>query len=196
MAEREIMRRVEAHTGRNRGKWEVDVAEYGPAQDKTKRPVHAVTFSDTTSVFLVLAPKTVTEVEKSMLNIMRKISPFQSRIKRSVRGNEYDFEDFRVRVGLSFDRHGNSSGVVVEIEYLPCNTVSECEGLINVLMARIAAPLVPPPQASQDFAVNEAATTSYSYNKVKLDEQVRITETPAVLNRIAALLYANLLRNS
>lgn len=196
MVEREIVRRVEAHTGRKSGRWEVVVSVYGP-EEKKRAPIEAVTFSDVKNRVFILLPSMVTEVEPSMLPLMSKISPFKLRTKRAVRGDEYDFEDFCVRVGVSFDRHNSPAGVVVEIEYRPCGSVAQCGGLITELMELIVAPLVPPPHPGQDPSINAAATNQYTYEAVKLDEKkVPPTDLNPFSHRTSAWLYASLLSSS
>jgi len=120
---------------------------------------------------------------------------YQPRLTRAIRGSEYDFVDFCLRVGLSFDRHNAPTGVVVEIEYRPCPVTTDCAGLIAELMKRIAAPLVPPPQPSQDPTASVAATTAYNYNRVEVDSTTyNDRDLSPFSHRTAALLYAKLLR--
>lgn len=193
IVEREIVRRIEAHTGRKSGRWEVAVSVYGP-EEKKRAPIEAVTFSDVKDRVFILLPSVVTEVEPAMLSLMTKISPYKLRVKRAVRGDEFDFEDFCFRVGVSFDRHNSPAGVAVEVEYRPCIALSECEGLILELMGRIVAPLVPPPHLGQDPSVSAAATTQYAYKTIKLDDKkVRPSDVHPYSHRTSALIFAKLL---
>lgn len=196
MVEREVKRRVEAHTGRRDGTWSVTVVTYAPPQDKKQRSMNVVTLSEVEDRVFLVASATVMEVQPAMLAMMRKISNFAPRTTRAVRGVDYDFDDFRVRVGLMFDRHNSPSGVVVEIEYRPCAVVSECSQLIDELMNRLAESLVPPPQSGQDRAVNVAAGTRYTYNKIGLDEKAaKNFDIQPFSNRTSAQLYEKLLRS-
>lgn len=245
MIEREIVRRVEANTGRKSGRWEVNVHIYAttnnpagagggasngvvagaggdsatggkpsPAQQQQqqRRVVETISLSDVPEkLYLVLGggmgtsavprPSTTTttaattyghmcEVEPAMLPLMAKISPLRQRARRFVKGDEYDFEDFCVRVGVSFDRHNSPAGVVVEIEYRPCAYVHECHAVIAELMERIAAPLVPPPLPSADPVVSAAANKQYVYKAVKLDDKkIRKSDLAPFSNRTTAWLY-------
>eukprot|EP00177_Eucheuma_denticulatum_P002075 GFKZ01003710.1.p1 GENE.GFKZ01003710.1~~GFKZ01003710.1.p1 ORF type:complete len:212 (-),score=28.94 GFKZ01003710.1:279-914(-) len=194
MAEREIIRRVEAHTGRRVDRWEVSCSLYS-SNDKKRPALEIVSFSDVSSKLFTRFKGMVMESDQGFLNVVRKMSGYQLRSTRLIKGAEYDFVDFRVRVGVVMDRHGIPKGVVVEIEYRPCPVTADCERLIGELMERIAAPLVPPPQTSGDPAVSAAATTAYNYNRVELDVS---TVNPKDLNpfshRTAAILYAKLLK--
>lgn len=239
MIEREIVRRVEANTGRKSGRWEVNVYIYAttnnpasaagggasngvvpgtggdsggkpsPAQQQQqqRRIVETISLSDVPEkLYLVLGsgvgsavptPPTgattyghMCEVEPAMLPLMAKISPLRQRARRFVKGDEYDFEDFCVRVGVSFDRHNSPAGVVVEIEYRPCAYVHECHAIIAELMERIAAPLVPPPLPSADPVVSAAANKQYVYKAVKLDDKkIRKSDLAPFSNRTTAWLY-------
>lgn len=194
MAQREIIRRVEAHTGRKVGDWEVSSAMYAMA-DKKRPPIEVVSFSDVESRLFVLVNSVLTETDHGFLQVVRKISAYQPRLMRTIKGSEYDFVDFCVRVGLAFDRHNAATGVVVEIEYRPCPVTEDCERLIGELMERIAAPLVPPPQTGTDPSVNVAATTAYSYKRVELEAaKVPKDDLMPFSNRTGALLYAKMLR--
>lgn len=195
MVEREIMRRVEAQTGRKRGTWQVSVAVHA-SPDRKRLPLEVVTFSDKPETAYFLFATYVTEAEHTMLPLMRKISAFSPRMTFTAKGSEYDFEDFCVRVGQSFDRHNSPSGVVVEIEYRPCSAVQECQLLIVELMERVAASLVPPPHTTQDRDVSTAAATTYAYTKVEIadDRKPRPGDVFPFSNRTSALLYASLLK--
>lgn len=196
MAEREIIRRVEANTGRHAGSWEASVSIHA-TNDKTRPQIEIVSFSDLPTRLFLLFNNTAIETEPGMIPLLQKVSTFSSRLTRSVRGTEYDFEDFCIRVGLCFDRHNAAKGVVVEIEYRPCQSIAECEMLIAELMDKIAAPLVPPPQANQDPSVNTAAFTNYNCNKVTLDtESLNPKDLNPFSNRTSAFMYAKLLRTT
>lgn len=191
-----MKRRVEAHTGRRDGVWSVSVVTYAPPQNKIQRIMNVVTLSEAEDRVFLVVSTTVMEVQPAMLAMTHKISNFAPRMTRAVRGVDYDFDDFRVRVGLMFDRHTSPIGVVVEIEYRPCAVISECYHLIDELMNRLAESLVPPPQSGHDRAVNVAAGTRYAYNKVALDEKMaRYTDGQPFSNRTSALLYEKLLRS-
>lgn len=193
MAQREIIRRVEAHTGRKVGDWEVSSAMY-VMTDKKRPPIEIVSFSDVEGRIFVLVNSVLTEMDQSFLQVIKKISAYQLRGTRTIKGSEYDFVDFCVRVGLAF-RQQTPTGVIVEIEYRPCPVTDDCERLIGELMERIAAPLVPPPQTSGDHSVSVAATTAYNYKRVEVDAaKAPKDDLVPFSNRSAALLYAKLLR--
>lgn len=195
MVERELKRRVEAHTGRRKGDWSVSVVTHAPPQDKKQRSMNVVTLSEADDRVFLIASPTVMEVQPAMLAMMRKISNFTPKMTRAIRGVDYDFDDFGIRVGLVFDRHNSPVSIVVEIEYRPCASVSECSLLIDELMNKLAESLVPPPQSGHDRAVNVAANTRYSFNKVSLDEKVvRPPDLQPYSHRTSALLYEKLLR--
>lgn len=194
MAEREIIRRVEAHTGRKVGDWQVSSAVYA-TPDKKRPQIEVFSFSDVESKRYILFNSVVTEADPGFEQFMKKMSAYQHRYTRVIKGTEYDFVDFCVRVGLTFDRHTAPTGVVVEIEYRPCPMAADCELLIAELMEKIAAPLVPPPQTNGDASISAAATTAYNYNRVECDmSKVNITDFCPFSMRSAAILYAKLLR--
>lgn len=195
MVQREIIRRVEAHTGRRTGNWEVTISSHS-SPDKKRPTIQIITLSSQPKRIYILAGIILTDTEPAFVALMRKISAYAPKTSRSVRGVLYDFADFGVAVGMSFDKHGSPTGVIVEIEYRPCAATSECEQLIGDLMEKIAAPLVPPPQASQDPAVSVAATTAYNYGRVMLDgKKVAAKDLVPFSTRTTALLYAKLLRS-
>lgn len=189
---------MEANTGRISGTWEVNVASHA-VSDARKPSIEIVTFSEEASRAYILTKSSVLESDSSLVPLMGKISPYQPRNTRAVRGSEYDFVDFRVRVGLIFGRHESTTGVVVEIEYRPCPFTSECESLISELMEGIAAPLVPAPQNSHDpntsEAAHTAATTAFNYQLVQADNDSNPKDLVPFSNRTSALLYAKLLRS-
>lgn len=194
MAEREIIRRVEAHTGRKVGDWQVSSTVYA-TPDKKRSQIEVVSFSDIGSKRYVLFNSIVTETDPGFEQFMKKMSAYQHRYTRMIKGSEYDFVDFCVRVGLAFDRHTAPTGVVVEIEYRPCPMATDCELLIGELMEKIAAPLVPPPQMNGDASISAAATTAYNYKRVECDtSNVNAKDFCPFSLRSAAILYAKLLR--
>jgi TATA-binding related factor (TRF) of subunit 20 of Mediator complex len=168
--EKEVVRRVRAHTGRRTGAWEVSLAILA-TPDKSAPTLAVVTLSDVPGRRFVLSPSTllVAEVGDSFPSMLKKLSSYAPRSTRVVRGAAYDFADLVVRVGISFDR-GAPAGVVVEIEYRPCADVGACASLVTELMDRIAAPLVPPPLAGQDPSASAAATAAYAYERVLAPE--------------------------
>lgn len=206
MVEREIIRRVEAHTGRKTGTWDVSVSFHAAPQRKrgasdqaqSHPPIEIVSLSSQPKKIYLLAGNLIVETEPAFVPMMRKISIYAPKVSRSVRGATYDFVDFAVSVGMSFDKHGSATGVVVEIEYRPCPITTECEKLIGELMEKIAAPLVPPPpppHATQDREVSAAATTAYNYTRVEVDSaKVSAKDLVPFSNVTSALLYAKLLR--
>lgn len=194
MAEREIIRRVEAHTGRRVDDWQISCSIYSTT-DKKRPSLEVVSFSDVESKLYTRFNGMIMESDHGFLNVIRKMSGYQVRSTRTIKGTEYDFVDFCVRVGLVFDRHTSPKGVVVEIEYRPCPVTVDCERLIGELMERIAAPLVPPPQTSGDPSVSAAATTAYNYNRLELDmARVNPKDLSPFSHRTAAILYAKLLK--
>ncbi|KAI0561530.1 Mediator complex subunit Med20 [Gracilaria domingensis] len=195
MVQREIIRRIEAHTGRKSSTWQVTVSIH-TTPDKKRPSIELVTLPDVTNRVYIISPPLVTEAEPAVTALLRRISPYVPKVSRSARGWEYDFVDFSVRVGMSFDRHGGATGVVVEVEYRPCSYTADCESLIAELMERIAAPLVPPPQANSDPGISAAATTPYNYNRIEIDSKKFIEKDLVPFSqRTEALLFAKLLRS-
>lgn len=193
MVEREIIRRVEAHTGRKVGTWQVALALHA-TPDKKRPTVEIVTLPEVDKMF-VISNNLITEAETPFVSLIRKISTYAQKSSRQIKGTEYDFVDFAVKVGMSFDKHGSTKGVVVEIEYRPCPVTADCEQLIGELMERVAAPLVPPPQAGQDPAVSVAATTAYNFMRIEVDpKKFNVKDLVPFTKRTEALLYAKLLR--
>lgn len=185
---------MEAHTGRKVGEWQVTFAVYA-TPDKKRPQIEVMSFSDIDSKRYILFNSIVTETDPGFEQFMKKMSAYDHRLTRTIKGNEYDFVDFCVRVGLAFDRHNAPTGVVVEIEYRPCPMAADCELLIAELMEKIAAPLVPPPQTNGDVSINAAATTAYSYRRVECDmSRVNVKDFCPFSLRSASILYAKLLR--
>lgn len=193
IVESEIIRRVEAHTGRRADNWQVTVTSH-VSPDKKQPTMQLITLSHIADRVFVLANALVVEAEPNLPVLLRKISAYAPKLSRNVRGTEYDYVDFGVRVGMSLDKQGAAMGVVVEIEYRPCSSTSDCELLIAELMDRIAAPLVPPPQASEDPDVSKAATSAYTYVRVELDpNKFSPKDLIPFSDRTEALMYAKLL---
>lgn len=170
---------------------------YGTA-DKKRPTLEVVSLSDVDARLFALIHlgATVIETDRSFVPMVKRISSYQHRLTKTIRGAEYDFVDFCVRVGLAFDRHNAAKGVIVEIEYRPCPVAADCERLIEELMGKIAAPLVPPPQSSQDRSVSDAAMAAYSYKRVELDTKtLNVKDLNPFSHRTGALLYAKLLRS-
>ncbi|CAN8072155.1 unnamed protein product [Agarophyton chilense] len=194
MVQREIIRRIKAHTGRQTGSWQVTVSIY-TNPDKTRPPIELVTLPDVANRQYIISPPLVTEAEPTIAVLLHRISTYAPKVNRAARGSEFDFVDFSVRVGMSFDRHGGATGVVVQVEYRPCSYTADCESLIAELMERIAAPLVPPPQASSDPGISAAATTAYNYNRIEVDvKKFNEKDLMPFSKRTEALLFAKLLR--
>jgi TATA-binding related factor (TRF) of subunit 20 of Mediator complex len=162
--EKEVARRVRAHTGRRTDAWEVTVAAFA-TPDKKKPSLHIVTLSEVPGRRFVLSSGLVSEVGETFPSLLKKMSLYEPRATRVIRGATYDFADLVVRVGISFDR-GAPAGVVVEIEYRPCAIADACVALVGELMDRIVAPLVPTPQAGQDPSASAAATVMYTYERI------------------------------
>ena len=102
--------------------------------------------------------------------------------------------DFIARVGLTFTKNNEAGGVAVEIEYAPCSVVDDCSDLIGELMGRIAASLVPPPQAGNDLTAAKAATMTFNFTSVSVDyEKYLSNDKPFFTSRHAMLLYRKLL---
>lgn len=167
VAERELVRRVEAHTGRKTGAWDVQYSQYSASG---KRPPLELLYStETPDRRVAMFGTRVLEAEDGLSTQLQKLAAYAPRVVRSLRGAEYDFVDFRVRVGLIMDRAASGSGVAVEIEYAPCQVATDCTALISELMDRIAAALVPPPQAGQDSQATKAASTNFRFVRVDVD---------------------------
>ncbi|PXF47959.1 Mediator of RNA polymerase II transcription subunit 20 [Gracilariopsis chorda] len=194
MVEREIIRRIEAHTGRRLTSWQVTVS-FHTNPDKKRPTIEIVSLPDIKDRVFLISPPLVTEAQPTLVPLLRRISNYSPKYNRSARGLQFDFVDFLVRVGMSFDRHGGATGVVVQIEYRPCSYTADCERLIAELMERIAAPLVPPPQANHDPGISAAATTSYNYTRVDVDAtKFNDKDLMPFSHRTEALLFAKLLR--
>ncbi len=196
IAERELVRRVEAHTGRRISQWEVTYSLYGPATGSEKRNVlESVTSTETPNRVVLISNTRVVESEDTFCAFqLGKLATYKQRSTRMIRGVAYDFVDFVVRVGLVFDRHNSASGVAVEIEYAPCAVVDDCAELIKELMERIATALVPPPQAGHETMAAKAAATTFRFAPVVVDfKQYFTTEKPFFTLRHSMLLYRKLL---
>lgn len=190
--EREIVRRVKAHTGRRCDLWEVSCAVLTDV-DRRRPQLDLVHMSEAPDRRFVVTEGLVAEVGVGFPQLVKKVSRYEQRTLRTIRGSAYDLGDFCVRVGLSFEK-ASPAGVVVEIEYRPCTFASECKGLVNELMEKFASPLVPPPQISQDPNANAAATSAYKYSPVAADvSNVLPGENTEYSLRYAAVLYVKLL---
>lgn len=164
------------------------------APDRKKPPLEMVSISGTPGVRYVVTDGLVAEVGDGFPALLKKTSRYDQRSARTVRGAVYDFDDLLVRVGLTFEKSA-PLGVVVEIEARPCGNAEACAEMCAELMDKIAAPLVPPPQAGLDTAANSAATNLYGYQRVTADIKSLLPGEPDKLftNRHAAVLYVKLL---
>lgn len=184
-------RRIQAHTGRRTGVWEVSCAAFG-VSDKKKPPIHVVSTSDTPGQRIVVTSEMVVEVGEGFSPLLRKISRYEQRSLRSVRGHTYDFVDLVIRIGHSFDK-SSPVDVVVEIEYRPCLIVEDCESLVDEMMKRITAPLIPP-QVGQDRMANAVAAQAYTFERVIVDVSKALPgNSPLYSDRHAALHYIKVL---
>lgn len=193
-AEKELVRRVLAHTGvRDAAAWEVTATVHAPA-DRARAPLTVVSMSDAPpGRRYVSGPGLVAEAGAGLGALLRKASRYEPRPQRAIRGAAFALADLQVRVGLSFDR-GAPVGVVVEVEVRPCARAPACARLAEELMEKITAPLVPPPAAGHDAAANAAATTLYAFEHLKLDLEKVLPGEPLDFSfRHAALLYAKFL---
>lgn len=190
--EKELVRRVMAHTGRRLGNWEVTCTAM-TAADRKRPMLEIVSMSSALERRFVVSEGMVAEVGEGFPALLKKIPKYEQRSTRAIRGATFDFVDLVVSVGLSFDK-GSPAGVVVEIEYRPCEYSEDCAELVEELMGKIAAPLVPPPQAGQDSSVNDVASTCYTYERVTADMAKLLPKEPrAFSHRHAAVLYVKLL---
>lgn len=197
IAERELVRRVEAHTGRKIGVWEVTYSLYVHQGGDKRVGMETVVSSEKRGVRVLMMGSRVVEAEDGFIGQLQKLADYRTKSTRSIRGVAYDFVDFVVRVGLAFDRNNNASGVVVEIEYAPCVIVDDCSQLIAELMERIASQLVPPPQAGHESLATKAASTTFRYTAVHVDFKRYIaSEKPFFGLRHSMLLYRQLLADA
>lgn len=183
-----------AHTGvRDAAPWEVSATVYA-TPDGARAPLTLVSMSDAPAgLRYVAGPAMLAEAGAGLGALLRKASRYEPRPPRAIRGATFALTDLRVRVGLAFDRSA-PVGVVVEVEVLPCARVDACDALAAEVMEKIAAPLVPPPTAGQDAAVNIAAATRYAFERVKMDVSKILPGEPLDFSfRHAALLYAKFL---
>lgn len=193
-AEKELVRRVLAHTGvREPAPWEVSATVYA-APDRARPPLTLVALSDAPAgVRYVAGPGLLAEAGAGLGALLRKASRYEPRPPRAIRGAAFALADLRVRVGLAFDRSA-PVGVVVEVEVLPCARVAACDALAAEAMEKITAPLVPPQSAAQYAALNMAATKRYAFEHIKLDVAKLLDGEPLDFSfRHAALLYAKFL---
>lgn len=157
-------------------------------------PLEIISTSEVPERRAVIMSGNLLEVEDGFPSLIQKLAAYSVKATRSIKGAEYDFVDFKVRVGLSFDKNNAPNGVAVEIEYAPCLVVDDCQGLIMELMERIAAALVPPPQAGQDSLATKAATTKFSYKRVEVDVKKMLPREGAYFSvKQSMLLYKKLL---
>jgi TATA-binding related factor (TRF) of subunit 20 of Mediator complex len=190
--EREVVRRIKAHTGLRLAPWEVSCVVMVPPE-KGRAQMDIVYLSEAGDRRYVLCDGTVAEVGEGFQQVLQKVTKYEQKAVRLIRGSAYEFGDFCVRAGLSFDK-GSPVGVVVEIEYRPCAYVEQCAALIGELMERIAAPLVPPPHAGQDPSTIAAANSSYTCERVSVDIAKLLPDDPPAFSlRHAAMLYVKLL---
>lgn len=169
---------------------------YGPTSSSDKRtPMEAVTSSETPGRVVLVVGQRVVESESSFCDVqLKKLATYNVKSTKTIRGLVYDFVDFVVRVGLLFTKNNEPSGVAVEIEYAPCSVVDDCAGLIGELMGRIAASLVPPPQAGNETMAAKAATMSFNFSPVAVDyKKYFANDKPFFTARHAMLLYRKLL---
>uniref|UniRef100_A0A7S3A9S3 Mediator of RNA polymerase II transcription subunit 20 n=1 Tax=Rhodosorus marinus TaxID=101924 RepID=A0A7S3A9S3_9RHOD len=193
---KELQRRVEAHTGRRVGPWQVSAQQYG-SKGNVRPPVVVFTTSEEPEKRYFLTGKHAIETDDGLSALLSKIPALTPTQSFMVKGIEYDLVDFTVRVGMVFEKSGPTSNVV-EIGYLPCSIVDNCVGLITELMDKIAAPLVAPQDSRQDSQANAAAETNYEFRLVPDDFQKveGLANTPFSMRHTAmlysAMLYLNL----
>lgn len=174
--ERELIRRVEGQAGRPLGSWEVSVVMLAPAE-KSRPPMHVVALPNDADppanrrFLLVTQPGALTSIissDEELPNLLSKVSRYAQKSVRSVRGRAFTLGDFRVRVGIMFDKNA-AAGVCVDIEYLPVSSTSMCVDLAVDMMKRICAPLMAPIDKASDAAVKAVAALEFQYGLVVCD---------------------------
>jgi len=185
---KELQRRVEAHTGRRVGRWQVSTQQY-VSKGNVRPPIVVFTTSEEPNSRYLLTGKHVIATDDGLSALLSKIPALTPKQSFMVKGTEYDLVDFTVRVGMVFEKSGPTSPVV-EIGYLPCSVVDNCVGLITELMEKIAAPLVAPQDSRQDSQATAAAETNYKFTLVADDFQKveGLADMPFSM-RHTALLY-------
>ena len=113
MAERELVRRVEAHTGRKIGPWEVTYALH--ICDK-RAPIELLSTTEMPDRRVAMMGRSILDSDGSFAALIPRLAGYACKATRTIRGSEYDFVDFKVRVGMTFDKNNVPSGVAVEIE--------------------------------------------------------------------------------
>ena len=169
---------------------------HAPA-DKKRPPLEVISLSDADDRLFTLLNKghTICETEPAFLPMIKRISSYQHKLTRTIRGTEYDFFDFCVKVGLVFDRNDSAYKMVVEIEYRPCVIAKDCEKMATELMEKLAGHLVPPPQKGRDRKTSEVSVAPYEYKKVELEaKKLNPLDVNPFSHRTTALLYAQYLR--
>lgn len=165
--------------------------------EKKRLPLEVIALSDAPDRLYTLINKgaTICEADPAFLPMIKRISTYQHKLTRTIRGTEYDFFDFCVKVGLVFDRHDSAYGMVLEIEYRPCVVAKDCEMMATELMEKLAGHLVPPPQKGRDRRNSEVSVLRFDYKKIDLDEKkLNPKELVPFSHRTTALLYAHYLR--
>mmetsp|Transcript_16529 Transcript_16529/g.33780 ORF Transcript_16529/g.33780 Transcript_16529/m.33780 type:complete len:222 (-) Transcript_16529:2649-3314(-) len=201
--ERELGRRVEAQSATPLGAWEISMATY-VATEKNRPPIHILSVSrdiDTTgsgSFVVVTAggngmPPQLLSADGELPHLIPKISKYAHKAHRVVKGRAFSLSDFRVRVGLVFEKT-NTVGVSVEIEYLPGTTTAQASGLCEALLRRICAPLMLPSDGPNDAAMQQLSSTEFQFSPVAPDSRKFAPSTlDECSDKYVALLYRALL---
>lgn len=96
-AERELQRRVEAHTGRRISDWKASCTSYLP-RDANRQPVVVAVLSEKPYSRFVATGKTITETDHGFDALLDKVKSYTRKSQAYAKGVEYDLADFRTRV--------------------------------------------------------------------------------------------------
>ncbi|KAL6067456.1 mediator complex subunit Med20 [Balamuthia mandrillaris] len=91
--------------------------------------------SSTNKCYLMLQGN-ILEAGLEMQSIIKKAKLYKPRQTVHIKGFQYEIGDFGVKIG-SIMLGNNNKGVVVEVEYRPCLTPNQCQGILNEFIGNL-----------------------------------------------------------
>jgi len=198
--EKEILRRIEAHSGRRKsgtckasftqfafGTTVATQSQLPPSTDNTPisstlktgilQGLYELTLSEAPrQIFLFALHPTARAVQllhasSEMHALLPRISNVSEKHKKSTFGMLYDLADFTLRVCLLMDK-SKAMGVVLDVEYGACDSLAECFELLDELVSRLCAPLVaaPPLNNGTEPIGSAISNLELNYERIVLTE--------------------------
>jgi len=158
-----IQKRIANLGAHHRGQFLVDCETYfsSPSLGGLQRTLHVLHNSEQpATVFSVLehSDKKTTFTSDTLFDLLllKLSNVYSKKLRIESKGPCFEIGDFIVKLGI-VSVSGSSKGILVEVEYLPCQVVQNCWGLITEFMQGFLGSVVSnqvPPYLKSRFTAN------------------------------------------